>query len=94
VQERRATNRLRIASVIVLLVGLALSLYGYQAFTKVYGCVPPVNGSCISSAPVPPTIAYGGYAFYFGIVMTVGSLVGLALSFRHPSKVNTEKSEK
>jgi hypothetical protein len=79
-------------SVIVLLSGLGVSLYGYQGLTTVYGCVPPATASC--NPPVPPVVVQGEYLFVLGLIMILVSLAGLWVSFKgHQPPPDTKNSQ-
>ena len=81
-------NRLRIASVIGLVVSVAMALVGLAWWTTIY---------CVSMEPIyncspPAIIYYGQFVFSLSAVGFVASLAVLVLSFgRHPHLVNGEK---
>ena len=75
-------NRLRISSLIALLIGVCMAIVGFQLSQSVYGCVPPVNATCTLATPA--SVAYGWLLLTLGAIVVLVSFAILAYSFVRP----------
>ena len=75
-------NRVRISSLIALLMSVGMATVGFQLSQGVYGCVPPVNVTC--TLTMPTSVAYGWLLLTLGAILALVSFAIFAYSFVRP----------